>query len=57
MIIPSQTNTLGVAQICTLSTEVTGYSVGYNVDFELSALGDGNLDIPALNQQEGTLQI
>lgn len=56
VIIPSQTNTLGVAQICTLSFEVSGYSVGYNTkaDFELSALGDGNLDIPALNQQEGT---
>ncbi|QKE29919.1 NADH:quinone oxidoreductase I, chain G [Arcobacter acticola] len=56
VIIPSQTNTLGVSQICTLSNEVDGFSVGYNVkaDFELSALGDGNLDIPALNQQEGT---
>ena len=56
VIIPSQTNTLGVSQICTLSGEVSGYSVGYNVkaDFELSALGDGNLDMPALNQQEGT---
>lgn len=56
VIIPSQTNTLGVAQICTLSNEVDGFSVGYNMkaDFELSALGDGNLDIPALNQQEGT---
>jgi len=56
VIIPTQTNTLGVAQICTLSSEVSGYSVGYNTkaDFELSALGDGNLDIPALNQQEGT---
>ena len=56
VIIPSQTNTLGVAQICTLSFEVSGYSVGYNTkaDFELSALGDGDLDIPALNQQEGT---
>lgn len=56
VIIPSQTNTLGVAQICTLSKEVEGFSVGYNMkaDFELSALGDGNLDIPALNQQEGT---
>lgn len=56
VIIPTQTNTLGVSQICTLSNEVDGYSVGYNVkaDFELSALGDGNLDIPALNQQEGT---
>jgi len=30
--------------------------VGYNAlgDFRLSALGDGDLDIPALNQQEGT---
>ena len=56
VIIPSETNTLGVSQICTLSHEVDGFSVGYNVkaDFELSALGDGNLDIPALNQQEGT---
>lgn len=56
VIIPSQTNTLGVAQICTLSQEESGFSVGYNVkaDFELSALGDGDLDIPALNQQEGT---
>ncbi len=56
VIIPTQTNTLGVSQICTLSKEVEGFSVGYNIkaDFELSALGDGNLDIPALNQQEGT---
>jgi len=56
VIIPSQTNTLGVAQICTLSSEIDGFSVGYNMkaDFELSALGDGDLDIPALNQQEGT---
>ena len=56
VIIPTQTNTLGVSQICTLSGQMDGYSVGYNVkaDFELSALGDGNLDMPALNQQEGT---
>ena len=56
VIIPSQTNTLGVAQICTLSKEGSGHSVGYNTeaDFELSALGDADLDIPALNQQEGT---
>ena len=56
VIIPTQTNTLGVSQICTLSSKIDGYSVGYNVkaDFELSALGDGNLDMPALNQQEGT---
>ncbi len=56
VIIPTQTNTLGVAKICNLSKETQGFSVGYNVkaDFELSALGDGDLDIPALNQQEGT---
>jgi NADH-quinone oxidoreductase subunit G len=56
VIIPTQTNTLGVSQICTLSLEVEGFSVGYNMkaDFELSALGDGDLDMPALNQQEGT---
>ena len=56
VIIPTQTNTLGVAEICTLVDEVDGFSVGYNMkaDFELSALGDGDLDIPALNQQEGT---
>jgi NADH-quinone oxidoreductase subunit G len=56
VIIPTQTNTLGVAQICTLSEEINGFSVGYNTkaDFELSALGDGDLDIAALNQQEGT---
>jgi len=32
-------------------------SVGYNEngDFRLSALGDGDLDMPAMNQQEGTL--
>jgi NADH-quinone oxidoreductase subunit G len=56
VIIPTQTNTLGVSQICTLSFETDGFSVGYNMkaDFELSALGDADLDVPALNQQEGT---
>ncbi len=56
VIIPSQTNTLGVSQICTLSSDDSGFVVGYNekANFELSALGDGDLDIPALNQQEGT---
>ena len=34
----------------------SGKKVGYNEkgDFVISALGDGDLDIPALNQQEGT---
>ncbi len=56
VIIPTSTNTLGVSQICTLSCEQEGFTVGYNekADFELSALGDGDLDTPALNQQEGT---
>ena len=57
LMIPELTNSLGVAQICTLSDGVDGYAIGYNceADFKLSALGDGDLDMPALNQQEGTL--
>ncbi len=56
LIIPTQTNTLGVSLICDLDENASGYTVGYNVnaDFQLSALGDGDLDVPALNQQEGT---
>jgi NADH-quinone oxidoreductase subunit G len=55
--IPTLTNSLGVALINELSDEVGSYAVGYNVkaDFTLSALGDGDLDMPAINQQEGTL--
>ncbi len=55
--IPQLTNSLGVALICDLDDEVGSYSVGYNTkgDFTLSALGDGDLDMPAMNQQEGTL--
>ena len=55
-IIPSQTNTLGVSQICKLNDEPGEKIVGYNEDgdIKLSALGDGDLDMPALNQQEGT---
>ena len=56
MVIPPQTNTLGVSLICNLADQAEGFVVGYNekANFELSALGDGNIDIPALNQQEGT---
>jgi NADH-quinone oxidoreductase subunit G len=56
VIIPSQTNTLGVSLICDITDEHSGFCVGYNekADFQLSALGDGDLDMPALNQQEGT---
>lgn len=57
MIIPPETNTLGVSLICELDSEAGESSVGYNVpaDFVLSALGDGDLDMPAFSQQEGTL--
>ena len=55
--IPPKTNSLGVALLCDLDEKVEGYTVGYNEngDFRLSALGDGDLDMPAMNQQEGTL--
>lgn len=55
--IPTLTNTLGVSLICDLDDEKGSYTVGYNTkaDFTLSALGDGDLDMPAMNQQEGTL--
>ena len=57
LVIPPASNSLGVALICDLEKEPSGVVVGYNApgDFTLSALGDGDLDIPALNQQEGTI--
>jgi NADH-quinone oxidoreductase subunit G len=57
VMIPNLTNTLGVSLICELDDEVGSYAIGYNTkgDFTLSALGDGDLDMPAINQQEGTL--
>lgn len=55
--IPNLANTLGVAMICDLDAERGNYTIGYNTagDFTLSALGNGDLDMPALNQQEGTM--
>ncbi|DAB38641.1 MAG: ferredoxin [Sulfuricurvum sp. GWF2_44_89] len=55
--IPNLSNTLGVAMICDLDGSRGNYTIGYNIagDFTLSALGNGDLDMPALNQQEGTL--
>jgi NADH-quinone oxidoreductase subunit G len=55
-IIPTKTNTLGVALICDLDEKAGSKVLGYNEegDFVLSALGEGDLDMPALNQQEGT---
>ena len=56
LIIPTATNTLGVSLVCELDTLTEGKTVGYNTkgDFTLSSLGDGDLDMPSLNQQEGT---
>ncbi|MDM5271491.1 2Fe-2S iron-sulfur cluster-binding protein [Sulfurovum sp. zt1-1] len=55
--VPPAGNAMGVSLICDLDDECEGMSVGYNVqgDFTLSALGEGDLDMPAMNQQEGTL--
>ena len=55
--VPPKSNSLGVALICDLDAEAEGKVVGYNEpgDFVLSALGTGDLDMPAFNQQEGTL--
>ena len=54
---PPKSNALGVALLCELDDEAEGYTIGYNEngDFRLSALGTGDLDMPAMNQQEGTL--
>ncbi len=55
--VPPAGNAIGVSLICDLDEVAEGKTVGYNVkaDFTLSALGNGDLDMPALNQQEGTL--
>jgi NADH-quinone oxidoreductase subunit G len=57
VMIPTLTNTLGVALINELSESEGEYAIGYNTkaDFTLSALGNGDIDMPAINQQEGTL--
>ena len=57
MIVSPSTNTLGVSLICDLDEDSSSiYSVGYNTkgDFVLSSYGEGDLDMPSLNQQEGT---
>ena len=58
--VPPAGNAMGVSLICDLDDEATGSTVGYNAkaDFTLSALGaegENSLDMPSLNQQEGTL--
>ena len=55
--VPPAGNAMGISLICDLDDEAEGKTVGYNApaDFTLSALGDADLDMPAMNQQEGTL--
>jgi len=55
--IPPAGNAMGISLVCDLDDKAEGMTVGYNMpaDFTLSALGDGDLDMPAMNQQEGTL--
>lgn len=54
--VPPSGNAMGVSLICDLDDAAEGKSIGYNVkgDFTLSALGNGDIDMPAMNQQEGT---
>jgi len=58
MIVPSKTNTLGVSLIADLDEEISEGEkvVGYNEygDFVISSNGNGDIEVPALNQQEGT---
>jgi NADH-quinone oxidoreductase subunit G len=56
-IIPPSVNTLGVSLICDLDENIGEKVIGYNNvgDFVLSSLEDkGDVNMPALNQQEGT---
>ncbi|OSQ25195.1 NADH-quinone oxidoreductase subunit G [Campylobacter concisus] len=56
MLIPPRTNSLGVAKICTLTSEKkSGKTLGYNEngDYKFSIF-EGDIDASALNQQEGT---
>lgn len=56
LIIPSQTNSLGVAKICDLDSDSSQFSIGYNAngDFCIGSDAKFELTTPALNQQEGT---
>ncbi len=55
--VPPSGNAMGISLICDLDEKAEGKVIGYNVkgDFILSAMGGGDLDMPAMNQQEGTL--
>ena len=58
VVVPNEVNTLGVSLINTLDIdENISNVVGYNANgsFIISSLGDSDLSVPALNQQEGTV--
>ncbi|WP_428738151.1 NADH-quinone oxidoreductase subunit G [Sulfurimonas sp.] len=58
VVVPSDVNTAGVSMICDLDVdELTVNTVGYNAsgEFVISSLGNADLAVPALNQQEGTV--
>ena len=59
MIIPTSTNTLGVANICELDDAIVSPAIGYNVggkeiDYTIGSRDECELQLPALNSQEGT---
>jgi len=57
LVVPNEVNTLGVSLIADLDTDTSCSNiVGYNAvgDFVISALGGTDLDVPSLNQQEGS---
>jgi len=59
LVIPAKINSLGVSLICDLDNSEENskdFTIGYNSygDFILSNDGNGDFNIPALNQQEGT---
>lgn len=60
IIVPPRLNSLGVSLICELDSQIQAPTIGYNekADFTLTNLGakgDNALDMPSLNQQEGTV--
>jgi NADH-quinone oxidoreductase subunit G len=56
LVVPPVTNSLGVALTCELDELEEGETLGYNTeaDFIIGSKGDVDLDMPSLNQQEGT---
>ena len=56
VIVPPDTNSLGVALFGNLADEVQAPTVGYNIegDYTIASIGKCDFSVPALNQQEGT---